>query len=104
MAEADADADGENPVCGDRLHVWLRIRDGRVSEMQWRAEGCAAAIAAASVTSELITGMALPESASLTRERIADALGGLPARKTHAAALVASTVQKALETLAPHEG
>jgi nitrogen fixation NifU-like protein len=96
---ADAEAEAENPVCGDRLHVWLRVVDGRVAEMRWRADGCAPAIAAASVTSELIVGMPLSEALSLGRERISGALGGLPPRKAHASALAASAVQRAVASL-----
>jgi nitrogen fixation NifU-like protein len=96
---ADAEAVDENPVCGDRLHVWLRLEDGRVREMRWRAAGCVPAIAAASVTSELVGGMPIDEARSLSRDQIAAALGGLPARKAHAPALAASALQKALATL-----
>ena len=97
MEGADAEAEDENPVCGDRLHIWLKIEDGTISDMTWQAEGCAPAIAAASVTSDLVRGMQLDEARSLRREVIADALGGLPARKAHAAMLTVSAVRKAVE-------
>jgi nitrogen fixation NifU-like protein len=93
---ADAEAEVENPVCGDRLRVWLRIVDGNVVDMRWRAEGCAPAIAAASVSSELVRGMAVADAQGLSQERIVSALGGLPARKTHAAALAAAALRTAL--------
>lgn len=96
MEGADAEAEDENPVCGDRLHVWLRIEDGAISEATWLAEGCAPAIAAASVTSELLRGMSVEEARRLDRDRVISALGGLPARKAHAALLVVSVVRKAL--------
>ena len=97
MESADAEAEAENPVCGDRLHLWLRIQDGVVSEASWKAEGCPPAIAAASVTSEMLKGMSLDETQTLNRQTISDALGGLPARKSHAAQLVAATLQKAID-------
>ena len=96
LEAADAEAEDENPVCGDRLHIWLRVRDGVVEEARWRAEGCAPAIAAASVTSELLRGMPVEQARALDRQTISDALGGLPARKAHAAALAVSSVRKAL--------
>lgn len=96
MEGADAEAEDENPICGDRLRIWLRIRDGVIAEATWLAEGCAPAIAAASVTSELVRGMTLDEARSLDRERIAEALGGLPARKSHAALLAATVVREAV--------
>jgi nitrogen fixation NifU-like protein len=96
MDHADAEAEDENPICGDRLHMWLRIEDGVITEATWQAEGCVPAIAAASVTSELLRGMTLDQARSLDREQIAVALGGLPARKAHAAMLAVSVVRKAL--------
>lgn len=100
LAGADAEAEDENPVCGDRLHVWLRVQHGRVNQIRWRAEGCAPAIAAASVMSELVSGMTLDAASRLSREAIADALGGLPARKSHAAVLAVSTLRAALSAYA----
>lgn len=97
MEDADAEAQDENPVCGDRLHVWLRIKNGVIERASWEAEGCAPAIAAASVTSELLRGMSLDEARSLDRGAISDALGGLPARKAHAALLAASVVHEAID-------
>lgn len=93
---ADAEAEDTNPVCGDRLHVWLCIEGGRITAVRWRAEGCAPVIAAASVTSEMLHGWTVEQAMALSREQIADALGGLPARKAHAAHLVVSTVRRAL--------
>ncbi len=101
MANADAEAEEENQVCGDRLHVWLRIEGEVVVEMTWKAEGCAPAIAAASATSELVPGMTLSQAAQLDREMIMEALGGLPARKAHAAMLAASAVRRAVESYRP---
>ena len=104
MPDADAEAEDENPVCGDRLRVWLRIRDGRIAQATWMAEGCAPAIAAASVMSELVRGMSLEEARQLDRETIEEALGGLPARKRHAAILAASVVRSAVERYETNRG
>jgi len=97
MEAADAEADDENPVCGDRLHMWLRIDNGTIVEATWRADGCAPAIAAASAMSELVRGMSLEDAQALDHEDLSEALGGLPARKAHAAMLAVSTLHKALE-------
>jgi nitrogen fixation protein NifU and related proteins len=98
MQDADAEAEQENPVCGDRLHVWLRIKDGRVEAASWQAQGCAPALAAASLSSEMIGGMSLDEAAHLDRNDIEQALGGLPPRKGHATSLAASTIRMAIES------
>lgn len=98
---ADTVAEGENPVCGDRLRVELRIRDGMVEAMRWSAEGCAPALAAASAASELLQGVTLDAARQLDRDVLASALGGVPARKAHALALVVSTVAQALDAYQP---
>jgi nitrogen fixation NifU-like protein len=96
IERADAEADAENPICGDRMHLWLSIKDGVIERATWRGEGCAPALAAASVVTEMLQGMTVDDARALSRESVAVALGGLPARKAHAASLAASTVQKAI--------
>ncbi|HEX6510035.1 MAG TPA: iron-sulfur cluster assembly scaffold protein [Chloroflexota bacterium] len=98
LEHPDGAAEDENPVCGDRLRLQLRIRDGTIEAVRWRAEGCAPAIAAASVASELLEGMRTNEARGVNRDVLTDALGGLPPRKAHAAALVASAIRKALDS------
>ena len=96
----DADAAGEdtNPVCGDRLRLTLRIRDAVVQEARFQTEGCVGAIAAGSMATELLKGRTLAAAATLSREEIDRALGGLPPAKRHAAVLVESCLKKALES------
>jgi nitrogen fixation protein NifU and related proteins len=93
----DAEAEDENPVCGDRLHLALRIQDGMIVHAAWRAEGCAPVIAAASVMSELLIGSTVVRAGQLDREAIFNALGSLPARKLHAIQLCLSVLRKALD-------
>ncbi|HEX8918037.1 MAG TPA: iron-sulfur cluster assembly scaffold protein [Chloroflexota bacterium] len=96
LEQSDADADDENPVCGDRIHLWLRIHDGVIVRAGWKGDGCTPALAAASVVSEMLQGMSVDQARALSRDAVAGALGGLPARKAHAAALAVSVVHKAI--------
>ena len=93
---ADADVELTNPVCGDRLRLTLGVRDGRVREARFLAYGCPPTLACCSALTELIQGKTLAEAARLTRAELAGALGGLPARKGHAAALAVETLRSAL--------
>ena len=85
-----------NPVCGDTLLLMLCIAGGRIEEVRWQSDGCAASIAASSLLSELVRGRSLEEATILTREAIVEALGGLPASKLHASVLAADALQQAL--------
>jgi nitrogen fixation protein NifU and related proteins len=96
LPDPDAAFEAENPVCGDHLRLELRIRSGTIEAVRWQADGCHPAIAAASVTSELLQGMSIDAAVALDRTRIANALGGLPPRKMHAASLVLTAVVQAL--------
>ena len=97
LADANAAAEQTNPVCGDRLHLSLRLRDGRIEAARFLAYGCPPTLACGSVLAEMIEGMKVTEAMTLTRKEIADALGGLPTRKHHAAALAIETLRAAIE-------
>ena len=99
LPDADATAEQSNPVCGDRLRLSLRVRGGRVEAARFLAYGCAPTLACGSALAWMLEGMTLEEAAHVTRSRITDALGGLPARKQHAAALAVETLHAALRQL-----
>ena len=97
LADATAVAEQINPVCGDRLRLSLRLRDGRIEAARFLAYGCAPTLACGSALTEMVEGMTREEAARLTRQEIIRALGGLPSRKQHAAALAIETLRAALE-------
>lgn len=99
LADADAVVEQLNPVCGDRLRLSLRVRDGRIESARFLAYGCAPTLACGSALASMIEGMTLEEAARVTRQEIVKAVGGLPARKGHAAALAFETLAEALEEL-----
>lgn len=81
-----------SPACGDEMHVWIKVDPltKRITEFKWRTFGCASAIAATSITSEIITengGMTLEEAKHLKPQTIIERLGGLPDRKIHCSVL-----------------
>jgi nitrogen fixation NifU-like protein len=98
LADANAVAEQTNPVCGDRLRLSLRIRDGRIEGARFLAYGCPPTLACGSVLAEMIEGMNVADAMKLTRKEIADALRGLPTRKHHAAALAIETLHAAIES------
>lgn len=97
LADASVVVEQLNPVCGDRLRLALRVRDGRIEAVRFLAYGCAPTLACGSVLAEMLEGMTREEAARLTRQEIIRALDGLPARKQHAAALAIETLHAALQ-------
>ncbi len=99
LADADVVAEETNPVCGDRLRLSLRIRGQRIEASRFLAYGCPPTLACGSAIAELIEGMTIGETMTLTKETIVEAVGGLSARKQHAASLALETLRSALSQL-----
>jgi nitrogen fixation NifU-like protein len=100
LADANAVAEETNPVCGDRLRLSLRIRDGRIEAARFLAYGCPPTLVCGSVLAEMINGKLIADAKRLTRQDILNAIDGLPSRKQHAAALAIETLRGVLEKLA----
>ena len=98
LAEANALAEETNPVCGDRLRLSLIVRGSRIVTARFLAYGCPPTLACGSVLTEMIQGKSLAEVRKLTRADLLKALGGLPSRKQHAAALAVETLRTAIES------
>jgi NifU-like protein involved in Fe-S cluster formation len=101
LADANAIAEEINPVCGDRLRLSLRLRDARIEAAGFLAYGCPPTLVCGSALTELIVGMTVAEALALTRKELVDAVGGLPSRKQHAAALAIETLRAALINIVP---
>ncbi len=97
LAAPDGIGDVENPVCGDRTVLTIRVRDDRIAAARFRAVGCPAAIAASSITTELLIGRTVAQALRLTNEDVSAALGGLPANKLHCSVLAEDVVRAAVE-------
>ena len=96
LPDADASAELTNPACGDRLRLALRIRDGRIQAARFLAYGCPPTLACGSALTVMLEGITTDEAASITRQQLTKRLDGLPARKSHAAALAIETLHVAL--------
>lgn len=96
LPEATVVVEENNPVCGDRLRLSLIVRDERIEAVRYLAYGCPPTLVCGSVLTELIVGKSTSEARRLTRNDLLDAVGGLPSRKHHAAALAIEALNKAL--------
>ena len=103
----DADGIGEvgNPMCGDMMKITINVdkkEEGgqivhRISDIKFQAYGCAAAIATSSMVTELAKGKTLEEAGKITKDDVAQELGGLPAIKMHCSNLAADGLQAAIK-------
>ena len=95
----DADGVGSvgNPVCGDMMSIYIKVKDDKIEDIKFRTFGCGAAIATTSMTTELAKGKTLDEAMEITRQDVADELGGLPPVKMHCSNLAADALHEAIE-------
>jgi NifU-like protein involved in Fe-S cluster formation len=96
LARPDVMVTVGSPDHGDVMRLSLRIADGRVAEAGFKVFGCAAAIAAGSMTTEMIRGRRLEEVEAITNQQVAEALGGLPESKIHCSVLAEQALRQAL--------
>ena len=95
----DADGVGTvgNPVCGDLMTMYIRVKDNRLADVKFKTFGCGAAIATSSMTTELAKGKTIEEGLKITREEVAKNLGGLPPVKMHCSNLAADALHEAIK-------
>jgi nitrogen fixation NifU-like protein len=96
LASPDGEATTANPVCGDRMRVMIAVEEGRIAAVRWQTRGCPPAIATSSFASELVQGWPLEQVEALTREAIAEGIGGLPKDKVHCSVLAADALHAAV--------
>jgi nitrogen fixation NifU-like protein len=95
----DADGVGTvgNPICGDMMKIFIKVKDNRLEDVKFKTFGCGAAIATSSMITELAKGKTIDEAMKITRADVADALEGLPPIKMHCSNLAADGLRAAIE-------
>ena len=76
-----------NPICGDQMKMYIKVKDDKIHDIRWKTYGCASAIASTSALSEIAKGKTLDEALSITAKDIDDFLGKLPKHKFHCSVL-----------------
>jgi nitrogen fixation NifU-like protein len=86
-----------NPVCGDIMELYIKVKDGVIIDAKFKTFGCGAAIATSSMVTELVKGKKIDEALKLTNAAVVDALGGLPKIKLHCSVLAEQALKKAID-------
>ncbi|MCD6386463.1 Fe-S cluster assembly protein NifU [Candidatus Sumerlaeota bacterium] len=105
IEDPDAEAQVGSFVCGDMIKLQLKINDqGIITDAKFKTFGCGAAIASASVLTEMIIGKSVDEVAGISNEDIIRELGGLPEAKIHCSVMGADALRSALEDYYAKQG
>jgi len=95
----DADGVGTvgNIMCGDQMTLYIKVKNDIITDIKFESFGCAAAIATSSMITELAKGKTIEEAEKISRNDVAEELGGLPPIKMHCSNLAAEALKKAIE-------
>lgn len=95
----DADGIGEvgNPVCGDIMKMYIKVRDGIITDVKFKTYGCTSAVASSSMATEMIKGKSIDEALQLSNKAVTEALDGLPPQKIHCSVLAEEAVRAAVK-------
>ncbi len=86
-----------NPVCGDLMEIFIKVKDNIIEDIKFKTFGCGSAIATSSMVTELAKGMHVDEAIKITRNDVANELDGLPPQKMHCSNLAADALQAAIK-------
>jgi len=86
-----------NPTCGDVMAIYIKVKDDHIVDIKFKTFGCTAAIATSSILTEMAKGKTLDEALKITRDDVANKLGGLPAIKLHCSNLAADALREAIK-------
>jgi nitrogen fixation NifU-like protein len=93
-----------NPVCGDIMNLYLRVKDGVITDATFKTFGCGAAIATSSMVTELVKGKTVKNALAISNRAVAEALGGLPPIKMHCSVLAEEALKAAIDDYMARQG
>jgi nitrogen fixation NifU-like protein len=86
-----------NPVCGDIMELYIKVKDNIITDAMFKTFGCGAAIATSSMVTELVKGKSIDEALKISNSAVAEALGGLPPVKMHCSVLAEEALKSAID-------
>jgi nitrogen fixation NifU-like protein len=99
LPDADSVVELENPVCGDVIRLGLKLHDGRIAEIRFKAKGCVPSMACASALTELVQGKNVEDARKLRSDDLVTLVGTLPQASSHAVQLALDALRAALGNL-----
>jgi len=99
LPDADSVVELENPVCGDVIRLGLKLHDGRIAEIRFKAKGCVPSMACASALTELVQGKYVEDARKLRSDDLVTLVGTLPQASSHAVQLALDALRAALGNL-----
>ena len=97
MEDPDGTGHVGNPICGDIMELYIKVKDNIITDAKFKTFGCGAAIATSSMVTEMVIGKTIDEALEISNKTVAEALGGLPAAKMHCSVLAEDALRSAID-------
>jgi nitrogen fixation NifU-like protein len=104
MENPDGTGHVGNPVCGDIMELYIKVKDNIITDAKFKTFGCGAAIATSSMVTELVIGKTVDEALKISNHAVAEALGGLPPIKMHCSVLAQEALKSAIDDYRKKQG
>jgi nitrogen fixation NifU-like protein len=92
-----------DPICGDVMELYIKVKDGIIVDAKFKTFGCAAAIATSSMVTDMVKGKNVEEALKISNKAVVEALDGLPPAKVHCSVLAEDALKSAIENYLGHQ-
>lgn len=104
MLDSDAIGETGNPVDGDKIKIFIKVRNNLLVDIKFKTFGCGAAIAASSMVTILAINKTLEDALNIQNEDVSEALGGLPIEKLLCSNIAADALHNAISDYLSRQG
>ncbi len=104
MKDPDGTGHVGNPVCGDIMELYIKVKDDVIVDAKFKTFGCGAAIATSSMITELVKGKTIKDALEISNRAVTEALGGLPPVKMHCSVLAEEALKSAIDDYMKKKG
>jgi nitrogen fixation protein NifU and related proteins len=104
MEDADGYALIGDPSCGDQMQLWIKVAEGKITDIKFKSFGCPGAIATSSMCTVMAAGKTIEAAKQLTDDDIIAALEGIPEQKQHCSLLGVNALQEAIRDFERKQG
>jgi nitrogen fixation NifU-like protein len=87
----------KSPVDSDTVLITLQIENGVIQDAKFKCMGCVVAIACSSAATEMVLGKNVEEAYQITKQAVAETLGGIPEHKMQCSNLAPEAIRKAID-------
>ena len=104
IPDADITQEGDNPLCGDVVTLYLKLDNGTLSQLKFRGRGCAISQASASILTDLVAGKPIDEAKAFPTKELLEELGiQISPARMKCATLAVNTLRVALNGELPED-